>query len=429
MKLALFPLPLVAAALPLVTFTPSIPAPDVPDDDQVEALIAEFFELGARATGEERTRQLTILDTLDGLPPLDRRGEKRLREDLIELWMEGPTLEKKGRNFLWEDPDRGLYIVNGKTKKPKGLLIGMHGGGAGVGDASTMSGPMSGGVSAHKWVGVYPEVLERTEHGWTDSGTEEFVVELIDRAVRTFGVDWNRVYLSGHSMGGYGTWTLGAHHADLVAGLAAAAGAPTPVLDRGTDEIVDIDWGVVPNLRNTRFVVYQSTDDPKVPADVNQFAAKRVAQAAEEWGGYEEFEYWEVSGQGHGHPPGGYDDFFERIEDFERNPYPTKIVWQPVLSWKRQFHWLTWETPTVAALVVAEVDRKAGEIRIECDREVSGMGVLLNDELVDLDEPLRVLLNGEVVFEGAIPPPSTATLVATGVSGDPGRTYAVEVTW
>ena len=25
-----------------------------------------------------------------------------------------------------------------------------------------------------------PEVLEKTEHGWTDSGTEEFVVALID---------------------------------------------------------------------------------------------------------------------------------------------------------------------------------------------------------------------------------------------------------
>ena len=42
-----------------------------------------------------------------------------------------------------------------------------------------------------------------------------------------FNVDPKRIYLTGHSMGGYGTWTLGAIHADLFAGLAAFAGAPS----------------------------------------------------------------------------------------------------------------------------------------------------------------------------------------------------------
>ena len=403
------------------------PAP--PDEEQVEALIGEYFELGPRATGEGRTRQLAILETLGALPALDRRDEKRLREELQELWMEGPTLETRGRNYLWEDPERGLYIVNGKTRRPKGLLIGMHGGGVGSGEAGPMASGMSGGVSAHKWVGVFPEVLEKTERGWTDSGTEEFVLELVDRAIRTFEVDWNRVYLSGHSMGGYGTWTLGAHHADRVAGLAASAGAPTPILERGSNRIVDIDWGVVPNLRNVRMVAYQSIDDPRVPPDVNQFAARRVAEAAEQWGGFEDFEYWEVDGQGHGAPPGGYDALFDKIEDAERDPYPTKIVWQPVLAWKRQFYWLHWEEPAVGAVLVAELDREANEVRLTCDRALTGCSIYLDDELLDLDDPVRVTVDGEVVFEGAAPPPATATLVRSGVSGDPYRTYAVEIAW
>ena len=86
---------------------------------------------------------------------------------------------------------------------------------------------------------------------------------------------------------------------ESVAGLTASAGAPTPLIDPRSKEVIGIDWGVIPNLRNVPMVVYQSTDDPQVPPDSNQVAAREVAKARERWGGYEEFRYWEVSGQGH----------------------------------------------------------------------------------------------------------------------------------
>src|SRR6185503_8434567 len=121
-----------------------------------------------------------------------------------KLWSKGPKLEKKnGQRFLWEKPaERGLYIIGGEEKRPSGLLIAMHGGGAGSGDAWSAAGPYQAAASDLGWLMICPEVLEKTEHGWTDSGSEEFVLGLVGAALRTWRIDRNKVFLSGHSMGG-----------------------------------------------------------------------------------------------------------------------------------------------------------------------------------------------------------------------------------
>lgn len=402
-------------------------ADDPPSRRETDALIEEYFELGPRAVDGARSRQRAILERLETLDVLDPKAESRAREELLELWMEGPKLDRKGRNHLWEDPDRGLYIVEGKTKRPKGLLIGMHGGGLGSGDAGPMASAMSSAVASLGWVGVFPEVLEKTEHGWTDAGTEEFVLELVDRAIRTFGVDPDRVFLSGHSMGGYGTWTLGARHSDRWAALAVAAGAPTPLIDPASRQVVGVDWGVVPNLRNTPMVVYQSSDDPQVTPEVNRAAVAEVDSARQRWGGYERFEYWEVDGRGHDHPPGGYSELFGRVAESVRDPRPQKLVWQPILPWKRQFHWLHWEQPIIGAVLVAELDPEANEVRLECDRGLEGLRLLVDGSMLDLESEVTVRVNGQVVSRRLPPGPRLSVLVETAVTGDPGRTYSVAI--
>ena len=46
----------------------------------------------------------------------------------------------------------------------------------------------------------------------------------LDDARRRFSVDESRVYLTGHSMGGHGTWHVGSHHPGLFAALGPSAG-------------------------------------------------------------------------------------------------------------------------------------------------------------------------------------------------------------
>lgn len=188
---------------------------------------------------------------------------------------------------------------------------------------------------------------------------------------------------------------------------------------------------MIPNLRNVPMVVYQSRDDPQVPADVNQMAAKHVAKARERWGGYRNFTYWEVDGQGHGMPPGGPEAHFELIRKFTRDARPSEIVWQPVLTWKRQFYWLAWERPAEGALIEARLDREANRITVQREAGTGrgagqGLALFVDAELVDFERPLSVLLDGQEVFSG-VPKRRLEWLLETSTSGDAGRRYCARV--
>jgi len=405
----------------LVNGSPPATAQDVepPSGREVDDLVEELFAL-REYEAEERARTDAIVARLALLDPLDAKAEKKWRKELLELWEDGPTLPKKSGEHHFFDDDRGRYFIDGRTRKPEGLLLGMHGGGQGSGDAANSRSAYANAADSLDLVAIFPEVLVKTEHGWTDSGTEEFVIELVERARRTFEVPPDKVFFSGHSMGGYGSWTLGGHHADLVAAIAPSAGAPTIVRDYD-ENIIGVIEGVIPNLRNVPVRVYQSGDDRNVPPIANDTAVEELGKAAERWGGYD-YEYWRVDGRGHDLPPGGTKALLEKVIDFEREPHPDRVVWQPTLAWKRDFYWLWWEAPRVNAIVDARLDREANAIDVRVEGDATGLCVQLSDGVVDLDREVVVSLNGAEGFRGEVEP-SLAVLAVTARTGDPGRTF------
>lgn len=421
--------PAVRLAVVALLVTPSAASAQRPMSDRnVEKVIKAALEIDPWSVDGQRARQAKLAELADQPPPTAREVAA-WQKKILKLWARGDRLENgSGDHRLWEDEQRGRYLIGGKTKRPSGLAICMHGGGRGSGDAGSAKSSYDSAVSRMGWVGIYPEVLEKTERGWTDSGTEEFVLELIERGRRTFKVDADRVYLIGHSMGGYGSWTLGAHHADRVAAIAPSAGAPTPILERGTDKPIDVVEGVIPNLRNVPNVVFQSDDDPRVPPDVNQLASRKVVEAREKWGGYTDFTYWEVTGRGHGAPEGGFVEHLEKVANFARTPFPERVVWQPTLGWKPQFYWLWWDRPVRNAIVVADWDREANTVEITADASVdlSGLHVLLRSDLADFDAEFVVRVNGAETWRG-VPERSLEVVCATALSGDPQRSYEAKV--
>ncbi len=58
--------------------------------------------------------------------------------------------------------------------------------------------------------------------------SEQDVMEVLARTRRDYAIDAQRIYLMGHSMGGIGTWNLGATYPDIWAGLAPIAGMGNP---------------------------------------------------------------------------------------------------------------------------------------------------------------------------------------------------------
>jgi len=414
----------ITAALLLSTPLTTLPQDNAPTRRELKELVERYFELDWKRP-EDIAEQRRILERIEPLPELQPRDAKNWRKKLLKQWEKGPRLPRKGgKHYLWEEEEKGLFLLGGKLEKPKGLFIGMHGGGVNSGDARTCQSAFNGAASNRKWYAIFPQVLELTECGWTDAGTEEFVMELIERARRTARIDPDFVFLGGHSMGGYGSWTLGAHHADECAGLTPSAGAPTPIL-RADDTVIDIVQGIVPNLRNVAMCIFQSTDDPRVPPEPNQVAVSRLEEAKEKWGGYD-FEYWEVDDNAHDLPPGGTDALLERVENKQRTPHPDRVVWQPGLIWKRQFYWLFWDVPQLNEIVVADLDREKNEIRVKTGAQLDGLHVLLSDAVVDMQREVVVFANDEEVFRG-VPKRQLSTLLLTGRHGDPGRSYDTRI--
>ncbi len=366
--------------------------------------------------------RLAMRESLDEqFQPIFASALKRTRDEMLKLSQRtGPRLETSGTNYFYDEKTkRGKYIVKGSPSKV--LFIGLHGGGEGSGDAGSMAAGMGGG--GFWW--IFPEVLEKTERGWTDNGTEEFVLELVEAACRSGKVDPNRIYVTGHSMGGYGAWTLGAHHPDVFAGAAAYAGAPTVIYKSpGSGETYEaisaIVEGVLPNLYNSRLFVFQSTDDPRVPPGPNVFAIEKLSTWREKHPGGFDFRYEQVDDRQHSAPKEGYLKSQKWVAEHERIARPRKLIWQPVLAWKRQYHWLYWEKPEIYAVLIAEV-KEANHVEISTEAgsgDVSGLSVLLGEPLIDLDEEVVVTVNGEEKFRGKVET-TLSTLLMTLPRNDP----------
>ena len=383
----------VILLLVLVVAAPGVTAGEakLPSGKALRGLVEEYLE--SSVVAREKIRQKAD----ETYEPIPASKLKKLRKDLLKYARKtGPKIGKSGTNYFYDKPD-GKYIVSGKPGKT--LFLGLHGGGEGSGNAGSV--PMGGGG----WWWIYPEVLDKTERGWTSPprrkhpGTERFVMDLIDAAKRTGKVDPDRIYITGHSMGGFGTWHLGAHHVDVFAGLGAFAGAPIPYWDNPEDKnVIGIEEGVLPNLFNVRLHVYQSLDDKNVPPAENQAAIRLLKDLKEQFPDGFDFRYEEVNGRGHGGPPNGYMPDLKWLTQRARDARPKAFLWQPILTWKRHMYWVYWDRPEERALL--EFRAKEGnvcEITVhEGAEDLTGMSILVGAPLFDLTKEITVKVNGEV---------------------------------
>jgi dienelactone hydrolase len=98
-----------------------------------------------------------------------------------------------------------------------GLIVSFHG--AGASDDGQV-----GTYAPKDWAFVVAPTNRRNfGFDWQDWGRLD-ALEVLDFALLNFPIDPNRVYLTGHSMGGHGTWHVGLKHADRFAAIAPSAG-------------------------------------------------------------------------------------------------------------------------------------------------------------------------------------------------------------
>lgn len=220
---------------------------------------------------------------------------------------------------------------------------------------------------------------------------KDHIVPLFDRLITNMivfeGINPNKVYLTGYSAGGDGVYQLGPTLADRWAAAAMSAGHPndmTPV-----------------NLRNIGFAIHVGGDDTAF--DRNLVAAEWGTQlddlqAADPEGYAHQVEvhaglpHWmELADQ----PSIPY------VQSFLRDPFPAKVVWKQSTLLQTRFYWLKIEPASALkdVVVAATVDEQTVSIE---SADLDALVLRLSDEMLDLDQPVTVELNGAPVFQGRV---------------------------
>jgi pimeloyl-ACP methyl ester carboxylesterase len=350
------------------------------------------------------------LGALKDLPALSK-SEAQTWTTFVAKWIPkspGLKIEGRGVSYLYDADDRknrkGKYMTSGGPKG-KGLVFGLHGGGVGSADCGPAASSWRGAISSAGMIGIYPEAIEATEAAWGDDVTVKFFHDLLAAARRSYVFDPNKVYVVGHSMGGYGAWTWGGRFADRFAGAVSFAGGPTPIFQNGDRSmpVVDIEDGVLANFRNVPLWDYHSRDDLNVPFPPVKFAIEAHQALGKANPGFYKLHYEEVDGRGHAFPEKGPGPAIDWITKFARNPRPKRITFQAFYVRPDASYWAWFNPARRGATLQATWTTVDGVPEFVVDGEVaeaSDFSILLDDKMADLDKPVRVKLRDKVVFEG-----------------------------
>lgn len=137
---------------------------------------------------------------------------------------------------------------NGRTPSP--LVVALHGMG---GDENSIFDAYNGAFkpAAEKvgFIAVCPK--GRDTASMYRGSAEQDVMDVLAEVRRDYNIDPNRIYLMGHSMGGYGTWSIAMAHPDVFAALGPISGGGSPA-------------GMAKLARIPEYVVHGDSD-PTVP--------------------------------------------------------------------------------------------------------------------------------------------------------------------
>jgi pimeloyl-ACP methyl ester carboxylesterase len=264
---------------------------------------------------------------------------------------------------------------------------------------------------------VAPTNRRRFGFDWQDWGRLD-ALEVLDQVEKSFPIDTNRVYLTGHSMGGHGVWHIALAHSDLFAAAAPEAGwscfqlyvpwflqksylsaEPQQIAIRDMSLREDLTLNFIENALNLPIFIYQGGSDDNVPPVHARLFAKLLDEL-----GYE-YRYKELPDKGHWFEVDTLDhiscvddpELMEFLKPKTRNPYPKHIIFKTTdLGQSNKSYWVEidqQESPFSESQIEAEI--KGNKIEINT-QNISQFTLFLSEHFLPFGEIL-LLINGEEI--------------------------------
>ena len=223
---------------------------------------------------------------------------------------------------------------------------------------------------------------------WFKPDLDQFYASLIQMCVAYLDVNPDKVYLIGYSAGGDGVWRMAPRMADTWAGASMMAGHPGDVS--------------LLNLRNTPFMVWCGALDAAYNRnrECTQRGIELDSLHTADPNGYLH-ETHIVEGKPH------WMDLEDAaalpwLQQYQRNPYPTQIVWRQEEVTHPHFYWLTVPEDQLQRGKTVRLSLKGNTVNIsQCD--YPQLTLHFNDQMVKLDKPVIIKYNGKTIFKGKLP--------------------------
>ncbi len=279
-------------------------------------------------------------------------------------------------------------IFGDKPASGRSLYISMHGGGGAPARVNTQQWENQKKLyQLEEGVYLAPRAPTDTWDLWHQAHIDRFFDRLIENLIAFEDVDPNRIYLMGYSAGGDGVYQLAPRMADRFAAAAMMAGHPNETSPLG--------------LRNLPFTLHMGEKDSAY--NRNKVAAEWSTKLGElKKDDPQGYEHLVKIHEGKGHWMGKQDaEALPWMARFQRNTAPSRVVWKQDDVTESRFYWLAVDPQDIRerALIIASRDGQLFDLQTtEADR----VRLLLNDSIVDLDQPLKVSLGGKVLFDGRV---------------------------
>ncbi|GJL67134.1 MAG: hypothetical protein NPIRA05_21050 [Nitrospirales bacterium] len=269
---------------------------------------------------------------------------------------------------------------------------------------------------------------------WWSRSAEELVLKIVNMLQADYHIDRDRVFLTGMSNGGVGAWIIGMHHADMFAGISPMAS--------GIDDVL---FPFLDNLRNTPVYIIHGLHDQVMPVSLSRSLVNEMGNRGIQHV-YQEHHFTHPHAGGHFFPREELPALISWFDEQKREPVSSRVSVVRDATHLQNFSWVRIDaTDQIAAFSEQLIDQRdellVKKVYAKLDAEVVSpnrievkatrvrrYAVFLNDDLVDFAQPVTVVTNGKVSFEGHITPGLSTLLRQARFRHDTHTLYSAQQT-